>query len=91
MSDHNTTVVRDTGRSKGTLAFIVGGVVVAVGFILWLVLGSGIVGTPTGAGNGAGDTNTSVTIEAPAADAPAPTVPTAPEAAPAPVAPAPGN
>lgn len=82
MADENRTIERNTvveSRSSGGITFIVGGLVVAVGVIAWLVFGSGI-----GVASKPADStsNTSVTIEAPAA-APAPA-----PAEPAPAAPA---
>ena len=74
-----TTYVRETKKTGGsTIAFIVGGLVVAVGIIAWLVMG-GNVGVSKGASE---STTTNVTIQpapqAPAAEAPA--VVPAPEA-----------
>ncbi|MFC3087015.1 hypothetical protein [Tabrizicola soli] len=92
MADENyKTYVRETRTTEGSgasMALIVGGLVVAVGFILWLVFGGpdSVVDTaPAGS-----DTN--VTIEPPAAPVDNSTnvtvEPAAPEAA-APEAPAP--
>jgi hypothetical protein len=78
--------VRETrvDRSSGTgMALLIGGIVVAIGFILWLVIGSGPTDTITT--QPAGDT-TNINVEppadtgtatgtAPAADAPATTAP----------------
>lgn len=82
MSEQPTrsTYIRETQKSSGSAtAFIVGGLVVAVAVIAWLIYG-GIVPVST---TGADGSTTNVTIEAapeaaaPAAEAPAP----APEAA----------
>lgn len=89
MSDQgNRTYVRETRTTESSgagMALIVGGLVVAVGFIIWLVFGGlGPVAT-TGT---TGDTTT-ITVEtpaAPAADAVVePTAPAEGTAAPAPV------
>jgi hypothetical protein len=71
MADHDNynTYVRETRTSETSgagIALIVGGLVVAVGFVLWLVFGGpGPVATPVETVP-AGDT-TNVTIEPPAA------------------------
>ncbi|MGO4907771.1 hypothetical protein ACEN2J_05495 [Pseudorhodobacter sp. W20_MBD10_FR17] len=79
---NRSTYVRETKTSSGAMAFIVGGLVVAVAVIGWFMFGND-VDVSTGAGD---STTTNVTIqptaEAPAADAPAPapqeTAPAAP-------------
>ena len=87
----NVREVRTTESSGGGLALLVGGLVVAVAFILWLVFGgTGPVATTTPASDTTNvtvespaepaDTTTNVTVD-PAPDAAAPTE-TAPEAAP---------
>ena len=66
--DNNKTYVRETRTTEpggGGIALIVGGLVVAVGFILWLVFGGSGPGTSVVP---ASDT-TNVTIEPPAAPA----------------------
>lgn len=88
MVDQIRTV--ETKKEAGgisAMAFILGGVVVAVGIIGYFMYG----GSPKHVGTGS-STSTSVTIEAPApaATPPAATAPAAPApAAPAPAAPAP--
>lgn len=87
MADQIRTI--ETKKEAGgisAMAFILGGVVVAVAIIGYFMYG----GSPKHVDGGS--TNTSVTIEAPAASAPATTAPAAPApdaAAPAPAAPAP--
>ncbi len=89
--DNYKTYVRETRTTEasgGGMALIVGGLVVAVGFILWLVFGSA---TPVATPVPASDT-TNVTIEqpdAPAATSTDPSIDPAAEAA-EPVAPADG-
>ena len=67
--DNNKTYVRETTRttdgSGSGIALIVGGLVVAVGFILWLFIGGP---GPVATTQPASDT-TNVTVEAPAAPA----------------------
>jgi hypothetical protein len=100
----NIREVRTTESSGGGLALLVGGLVVAVAFILWLVFGgTGPVATTVPASEtnvtvetpaAPADTTTNVTIDpAPEAPAPVETAPetAAPDAAPAPVAPADGT
>jgi predicted lipid-binding transport protein (Tim44 family) len=102
----NVREVRTTESSGGGLALLVGGLVVAVAFILWLVFGgtdpvattapaSDTTNVTVEAPAAPADTNTNVTIEpAPEAAAPAETAPepAAPDAAaPAPAAPADGT
>ncbi|KAF0114790.1 MAG: hypothetical protein FD150_1333 [Rhodobacteraceae bacterium] len=93
--DNTKTNVRETVRttesSSNSMPLIVGGLVVAVGFILWLVFGSpGPISTSEPASN-----TTNVTIEPPAAPADSTTnttidpAPAAPN--PEPVAPATGD
>jgi hypothetical protein len=90
-NDNNRTTppyVRETRveNSSGTsMAFIVGGIVVAVAFILWLVFGTGAPDT-TGTAPVSSDT-TNVTVDpgvdagaAPAADVPVTDVPATPPA-----------
>ncbi len=88
---NRSTYVRETEKtSGGGIALIVGGLVVAVAFIAWLLFDGSM---PTaGTAPAAGDTNTNVTVEVPAAEpAPpaeaAPAEPVAPAADPAPAAP----
>ncbi len=87
MADDPTrsTYVRETEKSSGTgIYFIVGGLVVAVAVILWLVFG----GTSRTATTPVSGSTTNVTIDAPAAS-PAPAAdPVAPAPAPAETAPA---
>ena len=89
--DNYKTYVRETRTTEGSggsMALIVGGLVVAVGFILWLVFGSsGPVATTTPASDTTNvtiapsdtpaDTTTNVTID-PAPDAAAPVAPVEP-------------
>jgi predicted lipid-binding transport protein (Tim44 family) len=75
----NTTIVRETRSGNGGTLFVLGAIVVALGVVLYFVLGGGTMQT----GASAPSTSTSVTVEAPAATAPA-----AEPAAPAPAAPA---
>jgi hypothetical protein len=87
MSDPNTnrTYVRETRTTENNgvgMALIVGGLVVAVGFVLWFLFGAFV---PTSTTPADGDTN--VTIEAPA-EAPADPAPVDP-IQPAPADPAP--
>lgn len=84
-------------KSNGALIFIVGGLVVAVGVVAYVLTGGSV--PDAGAGSGSGDAN--ITIEnnapapaAPAAPAPAEPAPAEPapaEPAPAPAEPAPAN
>lgn len=98
--DNYKTYVRETRTTEGSgagMALLVGGLVVAVGFILWLGFGGSTPDTPPAAVP-AVDSSTNVTIEPPAA---APAVPDSaapggttggivdPEAAPVPADPAP--
>ena len=88
MSDPNTnrTYVRETRTTENNgvgMALIVGGLVVAVGFVLWFLFGAFV---PTSTTPADGDTN--VTIEAPA-EAPADPAPEAVPVDPAPAASAP--
>ena len=88
MSDPNTnrTYVRETRTTENNgvgMALIVGGLVVAVGFVLWFLFGAFV---PTSTTPADGDTN--VTIEAPA-EAPADPAPEAVPVDPAPADPAP--
>jgi hypothetical protein len=78
----NTTIIRETPSGNGGMLFVLGAIVVALGIVLWYVLGG--AGMQTGAAGSS--TSTSVTIEAPAATAPAaePAAPAAEPAAPAP-------
>ena len=90
MADEYRTIETKTETGgNSTMAFIIGGLVVAVGVIAWFIYGGDV--TPA---SGGGGTKTNITIEnpkpaapAPAATAPAPAVPAVP-AAPAPAAPA---
>ena len=100
--DNRTTYVRETRTSEGSgtgMALIVGGLVVAVFFVIWLVFGgdgpsvsttapasdtTNVTVEPTPA---PADNTTNVTID-PAPDATAPAAP-ADDAAPAPAEPAP--
>ncbi len=91
--DNSKTFVRETRTTQPSgsgMALIIGGVVVAVGFILWLVLGGNVPLSTTEPAS----TTTNVTIEPPAAPADtttSTTVDPAPDAAePKPVAPADG-
>ena len=97
MADYNssnrTTEVREVKSSPTGLYMLVGGLLVAVAVIAFFMFGNGTVKMPKASGGS--DTNTNVTIEAPAATAPAapaepaPAVPAEPApAAPAPAAPA---
>lgn len=101
-NDTDRTYVRETRTTEGSgggMALLVGGLVVAVGFILWLVFGGpGPVATTTEPASettnvtieppaAPADTTTNVTID-PAPDATAPEAP-ADDAAPAPTEPAP--
>ncbi len=84
MADEFRTIETKTENgSISTMAFILGGVVVAVAVIAWLVFGDGM-SAPKGAADGA--SKTSITIDN-ASPAPAPATPA--PAAPAPAAPAP--
>lgn len=88
MADEFRTIETKTESSSGsTMAFIVGGLVVAVGVIAWLVFG-GEVSAPKGASDGASKTSITIDNTAPA-PAPAAPAPAAPAPAPAPAAPAP--
>jgi hypothetical protein len=88
--DHTKTYVRETHLRENRepsgvgMAVIVGGLVVAVGFVLWFLFGALVPSSPAPTG---GDTN--VTIEPPAAPDPT-TDPTTP-VEPAPVEPAPAE
>ncbi|WP_374641364.1 hypothetical protein [Tabrizicola sp.] len=90
MADENyKTYVRET-RTEGSgasMALIVGGLVVAVGFILWLVFGGPDAAVDTAPAPAGSDTN--VTIEPPAAPVDNSTDVTVEPAAPAPEAAAP--
>ena len=108
--DNYKTYVRETRTTEssgGSMALIVGGLVVAVGFILWLVFGNGdgavVSTTPSSETTNVtvepaapADSTTNVTID-PAPEAADPVAPAEPEApvdpaAPAdPVAPAPAD
>jgi type IV secretory pathway VirB10-like protein len=90
-----TETKTETGGSS-TMAFILGGVVIAVAVIAWLVFGGGMSG-PKGASDDAAKTsitidNTTPAVQPPAAAAPATPAPatTAP-ATPAPATPAPAT
>ena len=90
--DHYKTYVRETRTTDtggGSMAVIVGGLVVAVGFVLWFLFGALGPSDPTPV---QGDT-TNVTIEPPAAapDATTPVDPDAAPAEPAPIEPAPAD
>lgn len=89
--DHYKTYVRETRTTQSSgagMALLVGGLVVAVGFILWFVFGGS---GPVATGVSQGDT-TSVTIEAPAVPVEtAPTVSSEPAAEPAAPAPVPAE
>lgn len=77
---NRSTYVRETEKKSGSgMALIVGGLVVAVGIILWLVFGGA---TPQVATPDSPDTTTNVTVETPAAD-PAPAAPAPADPAPA--------
>ena len=80
MADEYRTIETKTETSgNSTMAFILGGLVVAVGVIAWFIYGGDA--TPAGGGGG---TKTNITIENPAPAAPAEPAP----AEPAPAAPA---
>ncbi len=89
----NHTYVRETERANanGGLYMVIGGIVVVVAFILWLVFGSGGAEAP----EAGGPVDPAVTTDTPAAPPAAPPasgptgMQTAPEPAPAPAAPAP--
>ena len=88
-NSNRTTYVRETEKtSGGGMAFIVGGLVVAVAVVAWLVFGGSpsTVGTAPDAG-----TTTNVTVEQPAAPAPATTQGAADPVAPAPADAAPAG
>jgi hypothetical protein len=98
-SDHTNTVVRDRverndvrSGSNASLAFILGGVVVAILVLAWIFTGGDFGMSGDGAAND-GDTN--ISIEAPAASdsAPADSAPAPADTAPAPTdtAPAPAD
>lgn len=59
-STHTTTTPAREGTSGGTIAFIVGGLVVAVGIIAWFMFGGDIDTAPS-----ATSSESSVTIETP--------------------------
>lgn len=93
--------VRTSQGSGSSMALIVGGLVVAVAFILWLVFGGTAPVTTTGTTTVPANDTTNVTVEPaapadsttnvtvdPEADAPAATAPTAPADDPAAPAPA---
>jgi hypothetical protein len=77
----NTTVVRETSSGNGGMLFVLGAIVVALGIVLYFVLGGGALQT----GSSGPSSSTSVTVETPAAPAaePAPAAPAAEPAAPA--------
>lgn len=79
----NTTIVRETSSGNGGTLFVLGAIVVALGIVLYFVLGGGALQT----GSTGPSSSTSVTVETPAAPAAEPAAPAAP-AAPAEAAPA---
>ena len=88
MADETRIIERNTNTTKpegnNGITFIVGGLVVAVGVLVWLVLGGGV---PFSTGSGGSTTNTSVTVEAPEpspAPAPEPAAPAVADPAPKP-------
>jgi cytoskeletal protein RodZ len=88
MADEYRSIERNTTtetKPSSNIAFIVGGLVVAVGVILWLVFG----GMSTSTTPTSSTTNTSVTVEPTAPAAPAPAADPAPAPAPAEPTPAP--
>lgn len=99
--DNNKPYVRETRTTDGSgssMALIIGGLIVAVAFILWLIFGGGAPVSTTGDGTGPAADSTTVTVEpaapadsstnvtidpAPEATAPAETAPVAPAEDPA--------
>lgn len=81
----NTTIVREKSSGNGGILFVLGAIVVALGIVLYFVLGGDLRTDSDGSG-----TTNSVTIEAPPAAEPAAPAPAAPAPA-APAAPALAN
>lgn len=88
---NRTTYVRETEKRSGTsIAFIVGGLVVAVAFLVWLFAG-GDVGVSSNGASGGDTSTTNVTIQPAPEAAPEAAPQAAPEAAPEAAAPAPAG